>query len=281
MSKEQPLDNFPQPAPRTISRWRLIAPALFVLFGLPILAVAEPNGPNEYLAINYLFGTVFGHTTLAAAWTAFGPGRLIIRFPLTLLWLLFLIVLPTLALDGPGEGFGIFATCVFAPWAILQFPFTGLAVFYGLQLRRDILPGSARGPIQFGIRQFMIFTAAISVLLALGRFSIPMFAKLSTNSVDWQIFLFLVAASILMSLPLILAALLPRYSLPSVLVVLVLAGIATFSEVPLLEQVARGGPGGPDIWHFAGINAFTAAWIVVIAGLVRWSGYRFASCSTK
>src|SRR4029077_1497547 len=44
-----------------------------IVLGLLLLALLGPNGRSEYRVLGYFFGTVFGHTTLAAAWIAFGP----------------------------------------------------------------------------------------------------------------------------------------------------------------------------------------------------------------
>jgi hypothetical protein len=136
--------------------------------------------------------------------------------------------------------------------------------------------GTDERPTQFGIRQFMIFTAIVSVILGIGRALFPYLPLLGDARGEWPIFLFLAIASIVMTLPLVLAALLPRYALPSVGGVLILIACATFAELPLLNTLLknRGGPGGPDIWHFLWINGFTVGWILAMTGLVRWAGYR-------
>jgi hypothetical protein len=100
--------------------------------------------------------------------------------------------------------------------------------------------------------------------------SAPHFA--TNNSGEIAVFAFLAAAGVAMTLPLLLAALLPRWSTAAVVVVLVLIGLGTWYELPLLNLIpARGG--GPDIWHLTFINAFQAAWVLAVVAIVRTCGY--------
>jgi hypothetical protein len=159
---------------------------------------------------------------------------------------------------------------------LLQFPFWGLVFFYRLSLVQPATKEQPTGPTQFGIRQFMIFTAIVSVLLGIGRIVVSSLPLLGDVGGDWPIFIFLAFAAMVMTLPLVLAALLPRMALPAVLVVLLLMILATFVELPLLKHIGPRG-GGPDVFHFVSINAFTALWILLIAMLVRWAGFRLGS----
>ena len=66
----------------------------------PVLAVSwltisllnpDPGrGIVETIGIGYFFGSMYSHTTLAAAWNAFGPGPLAWRLPLSLIWIVML-----------------------------------------------------------------------------------------------------------------------------------------------------------------------------------------------
>ena len=75
-----------------------------------------------------------------------------------------------------------------------------------------------------------------------------------------------------MSLPLLLAALLPRWAWLATGIVLTLIAIGTWYELPLVMQVYSRG-GGPNIWHLTFINAFQAAWVLAVVGLLRLCGY--------
>ncbi len=51
-----------------------------VAFGWLLLAVMDPDPPGrlgEYIGIGFFLGTMFGQTTMASAWTAFGPAPLV------------------------------------------------------------------------------------------------------------------------------------------------------------------------------------------------------------
>jgi hypothetical protein len=120
----------------------------------------------------------------------------------------------------------------------------------------------------------MIFTAIVAVIFGLGRLVVTRLGPhLSLEGgPDIPIFIFLVVASIVMTLPLLLAGLLPKYWWQAVLVVLLLIGVATAFEVPLINSFASGG--GPDVWHLVWLNTFTSAWILALVLVARVSGYR-------
>ena len=75
-----------------------------------------------------------------------------------------------------------------------------------------------------------------------------------------------------MTLALLMAALLPRLAWLATIIVLTLIAMATWYELPLVQMVYSRG-GGPNIWHLTFINAFQAAWVIVVAGLLRLCGY--------
>lgn len=152
-------------------------------------------------------------------------------------------------------------------WLALQAPLWFLSASYGLQIHyRGKETETSIRPLQFGTRQLMIVTAIVAVFLGVGR------ALLTTidASSDTFAFLFLAVAGILMSLPLLLACLLPRWAVRSVLILLALIAAATWGEYPLLQEL---GGDGPEFWHFVWINFFQSAWIVFVITLLRAFGY--------
>jgi hypothetical protein len=246
-----------------------------------LIAAVGPNGPNgalEHILVGYLLGTMFGQATLAAAWTALGPVPLLWRLPLSMGWIaaLFIAFLMNMGINGHGnvDVALILGGCLAGQWLLVQAPAWGLAVGYGIRLRHRTDPAESIRERQFGIRQLMILTAIIAVVLGIARL---MVAEAITHfgESDWgeaAVFVFLAAAGIVMTVPLLFAVLLPRMAWQATLGVLVLIAIGTWYELPLVMMVyARGG--GPNIWHLAFINAFQAVWIVAIAGLVRLCGY--------
>ena len=82
-----------------------------------------------------------------------------------------------------------------------------------------------------------------------------------------------------MTLPLLLAALLPRHALPATLVMLVLIVLGTATELPLLTTLSSAPGGGPHVWHFYGIHGFQCFWVLAVTGVLRWAGYRLTAVS--
>jgi hypothetical protein len=127
---------------------------------------------------------------------------------------------------------------------------------------------------QFGIRQLMMLTAVVAVLLGVGRAAVPILAPhVDLQSPDTVIIAFLGAAAVVTTLPLAVAALLPRGALLASLIVLTLIGVATLGETPLLQAVHKVRSGREIFLMLVAINAFSAAWIWLVIAALRLSGY--------
>jgi hypothetical protein len=83
---------------------------------------------------------------------------------------------------------------------------------------------------------------------------------------------FVGVAAVVLTLPLALAALMKQQAARGVGVALVLSGLVTLVEMPLLQTVQRSAE--PGLGHLLGINACTALAVLAVLGLVRWCGYR-------
>jgi hypothetical protein len=241
-----------------------------------VLGVVVFQGPREHFVIGAVLGTMLGQTTLASSWTAIGPGLLLWRLPLSLAWIATLVIAFALnpSVGGPrGEVVVLIGGCLLGQWLLVQIPLWWLALAHGLRLwhRSDVAAGPTRPP-QFGIRQLMILTAIVAILLGVGRVIAPALLSGTQGSREWSIFLFLATAGILMGLPLLLATVIPRYAIWAVPIVLCLIGAATWWEMPLLNQLAGTRP-GPVFWDFVWINFFQSAWIVFVMLLLRGFGY--------
>ena len=250
-----------------------------------VLALFDPDGPRpaEYLGIGYLFGTLFGQTTLAAAWAALGPLPWFVRLPLALLWIMILwtCVLFNIGLHGgpDAEFYLVLAGCLLGQWIVVQLPLWGLALSQGLHVQHRSDAGLSAFPdelprqLQFGIRQLFVLTAIVAVVLgALRALVLLIIARIGDKGMgEAAIFIFLAVAAVVMTLPLVMAALLPRLAVLATLAVLVLIGVATYWELPLLGLLPK--TAGPDMWHFIFINTITSAWIVVIISALRVGGY--------
>ena len=58
-------------------RYRILfwaAPVLVLQWIVIAVIELDGRGRYEYVTIGFFFGSFFGHTTLAAAWAALGPG---------------------------------------------------------------------------------------------------------------------------------------------------------------------------------------------------------------
>jgi hypothetical protein len=264
-----------------------------------VLALFDPDRPGkawEYVGLGYLFGTIFGQTTLAGAWVAFGPFRWHWRLLLAPVWLVLLWACVAFSIGlhgGPGDPLFLLllAGCLAGQWILVVLPFAGLALSYGVQLvhHSDGAPGIHQGidqsidqgsnprQLQFGIRQLLILTTIVAVVLAALRALVLAFvARLSDRGMgEAPIFIFLAVAAVIMTVPLVMALLLPRWWIPATAAVLCLIGLASFWELPLLSLLPK--VSGPDSGHFLFINAFTAAWIVAILGTMRFLGYGLAA----
>ena len=277
---------FALPAARPNPRWRaaLCVGPVVALAHLFIATIrSEPQAkPLEYVTIGLVFGTFFGQVTLAAAFTALGPFPLIWRLPLSLAWLAASVVVLTINfwISGPRGDFAIvvvFGCVAFGQWLLAQAPLWGLAVGYGLRVRHtsETSSGLDRKDRQFGIRELLIVTAVVAVVLGIGRALAILIAPHVT--LEYEPFLivsFLAVAGIIMTLPLVLAAMLPRHAVLSSLMVLVLIGLGTLAELPLLSALhATPGGGGPEVWHFYCINGFQCLSVVAVIGALRLAGY--------
>jgi hypothetical protein len=244
------------------------------------LAFLDPDpggGVYETIVLGYFLGSLFGHATLAAAWAALGPGPLLWRMPLSLVWVTMLAVAIGINVGvngGPNEAPIVIGSCLLGQWLLLQLPLWALALGFKLHLRHadELNQGFDPRQWQFGIRQLIITTAIVGVVFGIGRLVVTNLSeRLNLVSGEGPIFIFLALAAIVLTLPLLLAALMRRWALPGALVVLVLIGAATAWELPLLQSVHKGaGPGTVDL---AAINAFTAAVVLLVASGVRLSGY--------
>jgi hypothetical protein len=261
-----------------------------LLWAVPVLvsqwmaiATTDPDGRHvsDHVSIGFFIGSLFGQATLAAAWTALGPGPIRWRIPLSLVWVAMLPVAIAINLGlngGPDDAAIIIGACLFGQWLVVQLPLWALAFGSGLRLRHvdDVDPMRGRRERQFGIRHLMFFTAVVAVIFGAGRILIGWLGASYFADDAAMIFIFLAAAAVILTLPLLLAGLLPRRAIPAALLVLILIGLATVWEVTLLRTVFGAATPGPDMWHFVWINCFTAATILVCVLLLRWNGYSTA-----
>ncbi len=268
------------------SRWHLALVLLPILaIDWLLLAFLDPDGPKrstEYITIGHLFGAMFGQASVAAAWAAFGPGRWYARVPLGLLWIALLVSALSINMglyrSGPDDILLLLFVCLLGQWLLVQLPLWILAHTYGLRMvhESDLRVGQDSGDLlglpQFGIRQLMILTAIVAVVLGVLRALVLTAGQRVSGYSDTAAFVFLAIAAVVMTWPLVMAALLPRWWLPATIVVLFFGALATMAEFPLSQAAGLRG-GGPDAWHFIWINAFTAVLVLLPLCTARLTGY--------
>lgn len=204
--------------------------------------------------------------------------RLVWRLPLSLIWVstLALAIGINIGLNGGPEGAELLlGGCFFLQWVLLQFPFWGLTLGYGLRLRHIDDEGPDPREHQFQIRQLLIVTTIAAIVFGIGRATIAATGEQINFRGEASIFIFLTLAAIVLTLPLLLAALMRSFWMPAVAVALVLIGLATAWEVPLLRLVHSGA--GPRVQDFVAINALTAAVMLAMLTVVRLNGYSLAT----
>jgi len=178
----------------------------------------------ETIARLAMAGTLFGITTLAAAWTAFGPLPFAWRLPLSILWVA--ARAPAIAINGtlyraPRGEFVLVGIALLSQWLLLQFPLWGMAIGFGAHLVHVGDSAPQAGKTQFGIRQLMIATAIVSALFAVGRLFVwYLFGQEDYLRASVSGLVFLIFSDVVLTLPLVVAALLRRNTL---------AGIAIFA----------------------------------------------------
>src|SRR5262245_2439231 len=161
-----------------------------------------------------ILGTMFGQATLAAVLTALGPGPFVWRLPACLAWLVSLelaVVINVWRSRAPDPPLILAATL--GQWLLAQ-PLVWAMVWrrsLGIRLESDE-PGRSAAEFQFGIRQLMILTAMIAVLLGAGRALAPAI-KSALDGGSWReapIFAFVVTTNMVLTLPVGLGILLPQ-----------------------------------------------------------------------
>ena len=234
------------------------------------IALIQPRGT---LFLGYFIGSLSANTTLASAWAALGPGRLVWRLPLSIGWVFMQLICVAINLSlnrGPSNGVFVIGVLLGVQWLILQAPLWAMNLGAGLQLkyRQESYGEAGASQTRFGIRDLFILMGIVAVFLGIGRVAIPYVHMSGGNEV--YIFVFLGVAGVILTLPILVATLLQRMVVPGVAAALVFVVLGTVVELPVFQQL--GGP-GPDIEDFIAINVSAAIVVLVIAGVVRICGY--------
>ena len=139
--------------------------------GISLVALLLYLQPLNEISIGVVLGTLFGQASLAAAWTALGPFRLIMRLPMSAAWIAAMVLLVAVGESHmPLQGLLIVGGAFTGQWLLVQMPLWTLVRIYGLRIAHGgDLKASPAADQQFGIGQLMILTGIVAVVLGAGR----------------------------------------------------------------------------------------------------------------
>jgi hypothetical protein len=223
-----------------------------------------------------VMGTLLGHATLAAGWCALGPAPLIWRLPLSLLWIASLISAHAFSLRS--EPLGIDQSYLAAisiglsgQWLLVQALLWVLVIGFGLRLRQF---GTAalcyqHHERQIGIRQLLTLTTIIAVALGIGRMALSSLSNVLDTDFLMHFIVILCGPAIIVTLPLLLAALSTRFYIPAVIATALLIAAATPWELLLLNRLYTVSGGGPGLSYLVLANLVMGLWVVAFVFAVR------------
>jgi hypothetical protein len=255
-----------------------------VAVGWLILALLNPGGPGGLGTVlaGLILGTMFGQVSLAAAWCALGPFPLIQRLPLSFTWIAAVVVAfgCNIARTPNPQGFSVwlvYAGAMLLQWLFLQLPMWIAVVRYGLRVGLENDGGWSNDyrDKQFGIRQIMILTVLVALVLGASRLMLGGLKADASfkKSTEILIFAFLAFANAAVSLPLVSTVLLRQKAFAATCGALLLSAFATAIELSALTLfLAVGMP--DEYWMFSLINGFQVAWILAVLLLLRTGGFR-------
>src|SRR5262245_60258820 len=151
---------------RTIACLRGIA-ALILLGLLLVLLIDEPEWPNVLLFC-LVHGTLFGQTSLAAAWCGLGPFSLARRLPLAVLWLAAIILSfgwNRAISASPYELNELLTFAVVLPsqWALVAVTMALVAAWFELRIDTGRIDCERRDH-QIGLRVALLLTGIVGVV---------------------------------------------------------------------------------------------------------------------
>jgi hypothetical protein len=261
-------------------RYRLflgVAPPILVSW-LTIGFLDPDPGSEAYepFGMGLFLGSLFGHTTLAAAWAALGPGRLVWRMPLSLMWVAMLVV--AIALNERFSGGALLLGAgLLGLWLVVQLPLWGLALGLGWHVRHWDDTQSERDPraAQFSIRELVILMAIVGLVFGVERVIISSLTlRIPFDANDVLLLIIVAGGASSLALPLLFVALQQRLSRRGVILTLVMFIAATACERPLVVGLSSGGL--PDAVLFFAVNGFACAVVLVVTMAVRFHGFRLA-----
>jgi len=224
------------------------------------------------------FGTVFAQGSLLAVWIALGLGtftRRCVRVLLLLATSETLLILPIACEPGGDWSFAlVFGAILLGQWLAVQTPLWLVRLVFGWRIGTpdSIAEDSGREELQFGIKQLLGWTAAVAVLLGIGRWLLG--DELREPETAWEMAAFalvLAGSNVMVAWPMIWAMLVRRWVPVWTAVALVIAVAVTLEEPEVFSRVAGGGPDAEVFWWVNGVHI---AWVYCSLVAIRLCGYR-------
>jgi hypothetical protein len=270
-------------------RESLYAACLVVTLGWLFICLVQPadrRGVFGTIAVGSVVGTIFGHASLAGRWCALGPLALAHRLPLSGAWLAALLISLGCNIAGSPSPEGlevllIYGAVLVGQWLLVQAPMWFFVRRYGLRIaHQDDLPSDIDERVhQFGIRQVMILTALVGIVLGLGRLLLGGL-NASGSFGDWRgilLFAFLAFANAVTALPIVALTMLRRSVLAAIGGALALIALMTVLELPVVAMLGPGPMNAREYSIFTLISSFECVWIVAVLLILRGGGYRLTS----
>jgi len=256
---------------------------LLAMLGLLFLALADPDAMDGGLWI-LVHSTIFGQTSLVAAWCALGPFSLARRLAISSMWLAAIVVALGLndSLVGRSDDVDViltFGAVVLIHWALVATPLWLLATWQGLRFdsehRHDPVEHLDR---QIGIREAMVVTAAVAVVLGAANFRSGGLGEVKMNWEVGRVLGLLTGVSVAVGLPLIVGMLYIRGWLRQVASVLLFVAAVTALELLLLPMAFSGARIDQSTCvFFSFFNLIQSLWIMVAISLLRLGGFSIIS----
>jgi len=268
--------------------WRhhaaVFAALALILAGCLFVAWFSGDGDSRYRSL--IVGTLWGQTTLAAIWMVFGREHIALRFLLCMSWLstisLALVVyrlwLPGLPVSWISHT--LVWTSILAQWLLAQVPLQIVRIANEVliaHIAEDSV--AALSKPQFQIRQLLIVTAVVAVVLGLARVLTPPleFGRFFVH--DAMQFLFLVATNVIVTVPLAFCVLSPRRPIAVAIFALLCVTLGSAAEIVLYSITFSGSRSFNAELALILLtkNLTTSAWVVAVLGSLRLGGYRLTS----
>ena len=265
---------------RTGASWvPFVAVQLFAFILCCILVAWDPSSQAETVVVPTVFGIYYAHIVLAAVLTVFGGGTILQRLTLPPLWLALETWLAFLFVEhGPDSAEALLlAGLTTFTWMVAQIPFWCSRSVLNVRLRAFSLPIAPQSDgEQFSVRQLLIFTFVIAIILGIGRAVVSradLLEFFALSAEDILTFTLFVSALISSGLAVIHVGLLPQPRARSLLSTFGLILAITLGLRYALSQVITSGPPDADVVLSYSVAA-QAIWLGLSVTTLRKCGWR-------